>query len=346
MSKKTTAAAEVVEPAKGASPHVRTGEIEVLSDRAAFGEADAALADFLGLDLTTAPDVRAERAVVAYNSATRSLVEAGLLLASLKRDVSQEQFLELLAQRGMHKQRAYSLMNGAALAARLPEDQRDQVLSLGKSKVLALGNASPEVVDQMLEDGDIDISTLSVRDLRARLRDLEAEIADTQAQRDAAEAEATGLKKKLAKTPVEREDAVPVAVADLRAEFVANTGKVDLALKSVEAIGPELAMMIGGPAHDWVDGTTRLAVSGLVALRMQIDGVLHKYIKLLPEGDRPEPVPSSYLTQDELAECADAWKVLAQTHTYEQDLRAHQREQERPRGRGRPTNAPKAPGKA
>jgi outer membrane murein-binding lipoprotein Lpp len=329
--------------AADAGPHVRTGEIQVLSDRAVFAEADAALADYLGLDLTTAPDVRAERAVLAYNSATRSLVEAGLLLASVKRDVSQEAFIELINQRGMHKQRAYSLMNGAALAARLPEDQREQVLALGKSKVLALGNASPEVVDQMLEEDDIDINALSVRDLRARLRELEAEVADTAAQRDAAEAEATGLKKKLAKTPLEREDAVPVVVADLRAEFVACTGKVDLALKSIEAIGPELVAMVGGPAHDWVDGTARLAVSGLVALRMQIDGVLRKYTNLLPDGDRPDPVPSSYLSQQELAECADAWKVLAQTHTYEQDLRAHQREQERPRGRGRPSNAPKAP---
>lgn len=334
MTKKTTAAV---------IPNVRNGEIQAIADRVSFGEADAALAYYLGLDLTTAPDVRAERAVIAYNSATRSMVEAGLLLASVKRDLSQEAFVEMLAERGMQFQRAYELMNGAALAARLPEEQRDQVLSLGKCKVMALASASPEVVEQMLEDDDIDINALSVRDLRARLRELEAEVKNIESVHERDQAEIEKLKRSLNKTPVEREDAVPVAVADLRAEFVASVAKAEFALKSADAIGPELAMMIGSPVHDWVDGTVRLAVSGLVALRLQIDGVLHKYTKLLPEGERPEPVPSSYLTQDELAECAEAWKVLAQMHTYEQDLRTHQRNEERRTGPGRHSNAPKPP---
>jgi hypothetical protein len=303
-------------------------------------------ADFaaqLSVDMAGTVADRADSAVLYMNRSHRNLLAAGLLLCTIKEETEHGAFSSLLAERGFEMRAAQRAMQYAKFMLDRQAEERAALMELPKTKVLLLANADPEVMDALLDDGADAVGEMTVRELRAKLRELQAQASNVENKKDWYEATIAGLEKKLAKTPVERQDAVPVAVADLRAEFVACVAKAEFALKSAEAIGPELAMMIGSPVHDWVDGTTRLAVSGLVALRLQIDGVLHKYTKLLPEGDRPEPVPSSYLSQDELAECAEAWKVLAQMHTYEQDLRTHQREEERRTGPGRRSNAPKPP---
>jgi hypothetical protein len=301
------------------------------------------MATALGLNLTAVPHVRIELAVTAHNQAARQLMEAGLLLSSVKADVPHDEFMAMLDERGMHFQRAYELMRGAAFVARLPADQRDEVLTLPKTKVLALANASPAVVEAMLEDGEADLNLIGVRELRARLRELEANLADTTVQRDTAEAEAEGLKKKLSKAPKAREDGVPMVVADLRAEIMAEGKKGSLAIDALNAVGNDCMALIGTEeAHDWADATLRLAFSQVAALRVQLDGLLVKYARELP-GQDPTPAQLSYLSQQEIVEAAQAHEQLTKVGQYEAELRKWEREQERPRGKGRPAAKPVAP---
>jgi len=331
-TKKTLA---VVEQPNNTSPDVRTEE---------FSAAQRELAEWLRIDVSASADVRTERAIHAYNLATRHMVESGLLLASVRAEVSPEAFAALLEERGMAKQRASELMRGAAFVARMPAADRERVMALHQSKVTLLASASPAAVEAALADDEFDIDLIGVRSLRQRIRDLEANLVDTQVQRDSAEAEAKGLAKRLAKLPGEREDAVPMVVADLRAEIMAQGKKASLAADAFKALGVDVMGLIGTEGgHGWADATLRLAVAQLVHVRLQIDGIVKSYLDQLP-GKDPTPSERSYLTQQEVLETAKAYEALTQTHTYEAALREWERQQQRPRGKGRPTAKPVAPG--
>lgn len=316
--------------------NVRNGKNSV--DEVAFGQPEADLATYLGLDLGASLGMQVERAVSAYNQATRSMIEAGLWLGSVKQQLSRDDFLALLEQRKLTLPRAYELMRGATLAARLSPDQRDMVLAMPKTKVMALADASKVVVEAMLADDEVDIDLLSVRAMRQRIKDLEAELTDEAVRRETAETEAKGLRKKLDKEET-REDKVPVVVADLRADLMANVRKAELAIESIGQLAPQLVELIGGPASDWADPTLRQAVSGVAHLGLLADGLLGRLCTALPDGTA-EPLPRSFLTQQEIAETAEAWARLVGKHLHEQALRKHEREQKRPRGRGRPPAKP------
>lgn len=317
-----------------ASADVRTEE---------FGEQHRNLAQWMQLDLSASLALRAERAVQAYNMATMHMVEAGLLLASVRAEVGAEAFLAVLDERGMAKERAYELMRGAALIARLPPAQREQVIALSKSKVLALAGASAAAVQAALEDDELDIDLIGVRQLKQRIRDLEAGITDTTVQRDTAEAEAEGLRKRLARQPGDRDDKLPMVVADLRAELMALGKKASLAIDGFTPLGADLvALCCTEAGQTWGDASLRLAVAQLQALQVQLDGALRKCLTAFAD-QAAAPVPASYLTQQEMREAAERFEILTHTHSYEGRLREWEREQAKPKGKGRPAAAPKAP---
>lgn len=316
------------------SPDVRTD--------AEFGDKENALALFLGLNLQASADVRTEQAVFAYNLATRHLVEAGVLLASVKAEMSQDDFLALIEGRGLGKRRAYELMQGAAFAASLPTGQLEQVLSLSKSKVLALASADPAVVQAMLEDGDIDVDLMGVRELRHKIRDLEAAVADRDVQIETADAEAKAAKKAAARQK-DRASEVPIVIYDIRAELVAQAEKARLSVEELLVLGFDLTDSIGTESVDaWINPTARLAVAGLLALRVQLDGVIQRYISEFDLSDvQAEPI--SYLRPEEVEAAAKKYADLVAINQHEKALRDWERQQERPRGKGRPTTKPEAP---
>lgn len=331
-----------------ASPNVRAGEIAASPNvrTEEFSDQHRDLAQWLQVDLSASLALRAERAVQAYNMATLHMVEAGLLLASVRAEVGAEAFLAVLAERGMPTQRAYELMQGAALIARLSPAQREQVIALSKTKVMALAGASAAAVQAALEDDELDIDLIGVRQLKQRIRDLEANLTDTAVQRDTAEAEAEGMRKRLARQPGDRDDKVPLVVADMRAELMVLGKKGELAIAGLYAMGTELVTLAGNEqAHDWADATLRLAVSQLGALRLQLDGVIKSYLRELP-GEDPSPTERSYLSKQEVLETARRFGELSQVNDYERALREWEREQARPKGKGRPKAKPVAPGGA
>jgi hypothetical protein len=55
-------------------------------------------------------------------------------------------------------------------------------------------------------------------------------------------------------------------------------------------------------------------------------------------------VPATgYLTPQGVTEAAQRWSQLAQVHDYEKKLREFEREQAKPKGKGRPMAKPEAP---
>lgn len=333
MARKTTNTA--VATTSGETP-ADVGRFELSGELTAFARG-------IGIDLTGTVDERANLAAEHMNRSQRHMLASGLLLASIKNECEHGQFTALIAERGFEERAARKAMQYAAFVCGQPEATRLRLIEMPRSKVMEIASADPEVIQTLLEDGGEQIDALSVRALRDRIRDLEAATTDLTVQRDAAEAEAEGLRKKVKRGLPDRQDGVPVVVADLRAEIMALGKKASLALDGYQALGEDLGELIGiDAAHDWADATVRLAAAQLSALAVQLNGLLRYYATALP-GEDLTPAPRSYLTKQEVVEAAKTFSELAQVHDYERALREWEREQQRPKGKGRPKSKPEAP---
>lgn len=317
-----------------------------------FTDADSAAATSLGIVLGGTLEDRISRAVYAFNNATRYAVEAGYLLLSVKADVEPGQFGAGVEDLGLSRQRAAELMRMAKFATALPDERRAEMLMLPKSKVLALAGADASVIADLLENGDgegNDLDALSVRDLRQRIRTLEAQTVDVATQRDTALAENKKLTKQLTRRARDAEDdeGTPAVIADARAECAELIKKAELSVASLSPVAQEIVNLIGHErAHDWVKPSLRMVLSGVVALRIQADGVISQLAKALGDDVRKlqsQPDALAFLDESELKLVAEEWLRLVPAHAYEADLRKHEREAAKPKGKGRPTNPPKAP---
>ena len=293
----------------------------------------------LGVELSGTVEERADSAAQHISRSQRHMLASGILLLSVKSECNHGRFSELITIHGFEERAARRAMQYAQFVLSRPSDERDALIDMPKYKVLALAAADPEVVEAMLESGTAGINALSVRALQQELADTKASLADAAVQRDTAEAELAGARKRLAKGQPDREDAVPHVVADLRAEIVALAKKADLAIDSFSSVGNDV-MALPAEAAGWVDATLRLAVSALGALHLQIGGVLGRFLKALPDTG---PVPQSYLTEQEVRETARAYHQLVALHGHEKALRDWEAQQKRPRGKGRPAAKPEAP---
>lgn len=316
-----------------------------------FTEADTVAASSLGIVISGTVEERIGRAVYAYNNATRFAVEAGYLLLSVKSDAERGQFEANIEDLGLSSQRASELMRMAKFATALPDERRAEMLMLPKSKVLALAAADAEVIADLLEnpgDGDA-LGDLSVRELRQRIRDAEAAKADMEVERDTAVAEREGLAKQLRKRErdAEEHEGMPVVIADMRAEGAALVKKAELALSGLYPLGVEMFSLRGSEGVEgYVTPSLRLVMSGIVALRIQADGLIEQFAKAL--GNEVRDLPNApqgleFLEPDEIQAVAENWARLVAVDKHEAALRAHERELAKPKGKGRPKSAPLAP---
>lgn len=316
-----------------------------------FTDDDTAAATSLGVVVSGTIEERIGRAIYAYNNATRFAVEAGYLLLSVKSETERGHFEANIEGVGLTSQRASELMRMAKFATALPAERRVEMLMLPKSKVLALAAADPEVIADLLEnpeEGDA-LSDLSVRELRQRIRDAEAAKADLAVERDTAVAEREGLAKQLRKRERDAEDheGTPIVIADMRAEGAALVKKAELALSSLYPLGVEMYDLRGSDAATgYVNPSLRLVMSGIVALRVQIDGLIQQYSEAL--GDEVHELPKAptglaFLDPEEIKVVAEHWAHLVAVDKHEAALRAHERDQAKPKGKGRPKSAPLAP---
>jgi len=337
MAKKTKTDLVVAE-----SADVRTGD-DGKSDIVSFFETHAddalALADELGIELDGSPNEQADRAAEHMSRSQRHMLAAGLLLGRLKASAGHGRFLTLIEARGFEARAAQRAMTYAQYIVSQPASERQRLIGMPQGKVLALASADPEVIEALVESGG-DIDALSVRALQEKIRELEAAVTDRDVRLETAEAEAKAAKKA---TKKDRDSEVPLAIFDIRAEAVAQVERSRLAVDEVVALGRDLVNLTGvDGVYEWVDPTARLAAAGLIALQVQIDGAIKQLKKAFDLTD-VKPAPMSYLTPGEVEEAAKRFADLIAIHQHEKALREWERQQERPRGKGRPAAKPEAP---
>lgn len=337
MSKKTKDVAVIVTQDAALEPV--DGKNDIVSFFAVHAIEAQDVASSLGVTLDATLAERADTAAEHMSRSQRHMLAAGLLLASIKAEAEHGEFIELIEARGFQPRSAQRAMAYAQYIVAQPAAERDRLIGMPQGKVLALASADPEVIEALVESGE-NINALSVRALQERIRDLEAAVADRDVRLETAQAEATAAKKAAKK---ERASEVPVAIFDIRAEAVAHVERSRLAVEEISALGRDLYNLRGVEGvYQWVDPTARLTLTGLQALRIQIDGVIKSMVDAF-EVDGVQPAPLSYLTPDEVDEAAKRFADLVALHQHEKALRAWEREQERPRGKGRPSAKPESP---
>lgn len=329
-------AANDVVPSRSELPNVRIFE---------FGDAEAALANSLGVSVTGNQADRISSAVDKTNSALRLVVEAGLALLSVRAECEHGRFLEMLTDRGMPPQRAYEAMTYAKFAAGLSDGDRDRVLALHKTKVLELAKADPEVLQDLFEDDAKfdELTALSVRDLRVALRDANAKKTDLATRNEALERERDRLQEELRvlrEGRVKTGGDVPAVVQDIRLECAALHKKALLAVEDIGRLGGEFLANGLPDDSEWHTPAIRHLYGSLTSLHAIIGGQiadLHRGFGALMDG---ETSVLDTFSPDEATRCALEYRALILEHEHEAKAREWGREMERPRGPGRPRKAP------
>lgn len=315
-----------------------------------MSESEIDLANYYDLALTGNVQDLVREASAKTSRAQHMMVEAGLLLICAHSRLSAErttqinnanpEFAALLEANGLPKQRASELMRIARYISTLSPEQRESMMGLGKKKILAFASTDLEVLDQMILEGEeFDFSEANTDATRRRIKELEAKLAQTSVERNRAEEKTERLERELRSAQSSRSDVadiVPAHVSDIRLEVAALYKKAELSIDGVARLHAEINLLDG----EWSLSCARSTFAALQSLINQAKGAaaeLHRQYGADLDGDNST---MERLTQKELFTCATEYKALVGEHEHEAALRAHKRDLDKPKGKGRPKDAP------
>ncbi len=300
------------------------------------------LAKRFGLNLSVSHQERIDRAAQNLNQSVQYMLAAGIDLLALRADCEHGEFVALLDDRGFEQRAAYRAIQYAEFLLSRSEAEREKLLVLPKSHVLAIAGADEEVIHDLLENGDIDLTELSVRQLRVTIKDLSERKTDIAVQLEKSELEVERLQqlvKDLREARVKTGGDVPVPVQDYRLECAALHKKADL---SVDDMSDLLGKFLSdSDLGDWNLAVARHLAASLAALHAKTGGLLAQLHRSFgPDSGAPDV--ADLFGPEETLRCAQEYKVLTDEHKHEETVRAWEREMDRPKGAGRPRAKPSA----
>ncbi|MDF9428251.1 hypothetical protein EM868_00340 [Cupriavidus gilardii] len=210
---------------------------------------------------------------------------------------------------------------------------------------MALAKADPGVLEDLFADDEAfsDIASLSVRDLRQRIRTLEAAKTDLATKTETLERERDRLREDLRvarEGRVKTGGAVPILVQDIRLECAALHKK---ALISVEDIGrlasEHLANGLSENA-EWNVPVARHVHAALASLYATVGGLMAQMEQTYGPELAGDATVLDTFSPEEATRCALEYRALIAEHEHEKKAREWEREMERPRGVGRPKKRP------
>lgn len=297
-----------------------------------FSADDAEAATALGIVLAGSVEDTFNRIVVAQNAATALGLESGYLLLKANSEVKNGDFSKYLDSRGISSQRASELMRTAKFYTSLPPEQRRQVFAIGKSKLQLLANADIEVVQDLMEEPGEDLSALSVRQLRQRLRDMtnfvpeQVKVLKADVQR--LESENARLKK-----DDHRTYHFELQTHLVREECLAHQAECELALNSLRQLFEDCINDDNKIERDL--RIEQVWVTIHVAAARAMDALA--FLRGFGLEGMPEAIGMQHrMLDDEALRWLDDYEQLERKHLKAQADRQEKRDAEKPRGRGRP----------
>jgi len=299
-----------------------------------FSHEDESVAQSLGIVLSGTVSDYVNRAVVAQNSAATLILEAGYLLLKAHAEAENGHFLKMLKEHGVENQRAYELMKTAKFYTSLPEENRRKVFSIGKTKLQLLASADPEVIQDFLDDPSGDVHTLSVRDLRQRLRDMES---------------SRSLREKRLEAEIEYRDTLIAKMKHrekayqflpqthhVREECLAYQAECELALNSIWALFEDAEKEnINEP--EWRLRTEQIWITAHVVAARAADMLDKVRRSVYMPDDMPTSITSKHiLTDDEASGWLLEYPMIERKHETAKATREQKRIDSQPKGPGRP----------
>ncbi len=315
--------------------NVRTSDIWNLTDN------ERSLAAEMGLDMSADVESRVWLAIEKGNKAMRLVVESGLLLLSVKEELGFGAFTPKLEELGISRQRASECMSIAKAAAAASPEQREMLLSLTKQKALALSNANPEVIEGLLNDGEA-LNHISFVEMKQRIKELEANLANSEVNTEKAEAEARAAEKKLERMAKGRAAGEkPFVVEDIELETQAFVQQIELACAGLSEQFAALSDIGQNKAlHPWMPALGKTLMAGVSKALLSTAGVMELgNAHGIPLSDMSD-IGMAYVSDANLQKAAEQFAAITRQHDFDKKLREYERQQERPKGKGRPMSKP------
>ena len=293
--------------------------------------ADELVAADLGISLVGSVSACVERAVSAQNTAVALVLEAGYLMLKAKSECEHGDFLKLLKAHDVTHQTASDLMLTAKFYTRLEPEQRKQVFTLSKTKLRALAAADPEVVKDFLEDPSEDL-TLSVRELRQRLRDMES-LKNQTIKVLQADLEHERSRNELLTKKDHRVYSFDLQTHLIREECLAHQAEVELALNSLRQLFEDCVSDDNKVERDL--RIEQVWVTLHVAAARAMDALA--FLRGFGLEGMPDSISHQHwLTDDEALRWLDDYERVEHKHIKSKIERHDKREAAKPKGPGRP----------
>lgn len=247
-------------------------------------------------------------------------------------------FVAWINEHGLAPQRVYEAMRIAKFVAQLPQDQLQDVLALGKVKVMLLAALPQEVIDQAAESGNdvigkADLMTVAelkeeVRALKRREKNYEAELERSQSQVKRLSQSRARLTEFLQRTEEVRSECMAL---QLEAELPVNSlRKLFEEVSSESADAPENRLQV---EHIWI-------AANVIAARALDLVTLIKAV----EEDLPMRLQGTHiLSPEETAQWLLDYRTIENRHAAEAIARQEKRDAAKPRGAGRPRGSVNKP---
>lgn len=302
------------------------------------------VAQQFGLDMDIPVEAKLDRMTLNLSRSVHYMLAAGMDLLSLREECEHGEWRELLESRGIEVTAAHRAITYAQFVINCPTGDRDKLLSLPKTKVLALAKADPEVLQDLFdnEDGLADLTALSVRDMRLKIRKLEAEKVDSEVALETVDTQNQALRdevEKLRSARVQSSGIVPIAVQDTRLEIAALHKKAELSIDDISRLTEEL-LAAPDVLGQYETPVARGLYRALCALSMSITGPIAQLHATYGDALGSQLAPADWLSDAEVAQVAAEYKALVREHDHEALDRQWEREMDRPAGRGRPKKRP------
>lgn len=302
---------------------------------------EISLAQEMGVSLDTDIQDRLNQVVSKTNNALRLAVEAGLGLISIKSECEHGEFGALIEEKGISRQRASEMMAMARAASLLPAAQRSSLLELTKKKALLLAKTDPEIMQAALDDESLEeFRDLSYEAMRDRIRELENKNANLETELDTTQTREEDLKARLKKERTGSE--YPDFVVVTRHESDALSQKALLCMDDMSRLMDDLIKLqndehMSSEFENHLNMSSTTLLIHLNGIQAKASQILHNAMLHLPPQLTSQQVNANMLySDDEIRHSISEREMLVRDHEQEKQIRANEREANKPRGRGRP----------
>lgn len=188
----------------------------------------------LSIPAGASQDELLELGVQAFNHSGMWMVRAGRCFMRFRDVAKNSEYLPLLEKRGIHRQHVFRAIKLAEFVSALPPAEAKRMLRAPYTKVLQLAQADPEVVEDLVESGELDdLTNLSVRQLRLKIKKLESVQQESTRKLQTLELEKRDLQLRVNNRHAH---AFPPHCAIPRAEAGVQTAQIDACLDSLESV--------------------------------------------------------------------------------------------------------------